>query len=234
MVDFGVLLGHIGDFHSLATNQLLTTPYLLTHSTHSLHSLTHQSGKWNDQTKDIENRAELEAPGTTLKYRPRSEEPHTSWRYGHPRTFKVHLIEHMTVADFTDAEGDWLLKATDRGFVYRMLELSGVKRVGYIKEEIYKYKFSVKGSTLATVPIEVRQANLQHVLGMEPSDALLLPVHVVFVLWDRLMLLPEQLENLWVSVGPTSFIFQPQKKSPKLLILSRHYPYIETSRVASF
>jgi len=100
------------------------------------------SGKWNEQTKDIENRTELSALGSTRKYRPREEEPKTSWRYGHPRSFKAHLTKHMTEEDFTDAEGNWLMKATDRGFVYRMLELSGASRVGYIENQVYKYKVS--------------------------------------------------------------------------------------------
>jgi len=37
---------------------------------------------------------------------------------------------------------------------------------------------------------------LGHVLALNPSDPLRLPMHVVFVLWDRILLLPEQLVNL--------------------------------------
>ena len=51
-------------------------------------------------------------------------------------------------------------------------------------------------STFATVPTEVRNAQRDHVLSRTPSAPVLLPLHVVLVLWKRLILLPKQLENI--------------------------------------
>ncbi|KAG5178649.1 nucleotide-diphospho-sugar transferase, partial [Tribonema minus] len=63
-----------------------------------------------------------------------------AWRYGHPRSFKAFLIGHLTEADFKHADGTWLTKGTDRGFILRFLELSGPARISFIRVPIYFYR----------------------------------------------------------------------------------------------
>ncbi|KAG5175755.1 nucleotide-diphospho-sugar transferase [Tribonema minus] len=63
-----------------------------------------------------------------------------AWRYGHPRTFKAFLINHLTDADFQQADGTWLTKGTDRGFILRFLELSGPSCIAYIRSPLYFYR----------------------------------------------------------------------------------------------
>ena len=149
------------------------------------------TGKYSEQMKAI--------PYSILSgqeaFRPRKDQP--SWRFGHTRTFKAHLLRHMSRKDFAYKDGTWLIKATDRGFVYRMLELSGVDRVAYITEELYKYKWSGTASTAASVPKEIKEAHLQHVKDLEPSTRLGLPIHIVIVCWSRVYLLKEQL--VWLQ-----------------------------------
>ncbi|CAB9497318.1 Glycosyl transferase [Seminavis robusta] len=144
-------------------------------------------GKYSEQTKGI--------PGKYLEggetWNPRKENP--SWRFGHTRTFKTHLLRRVTRKDFTFKDGSWLIKATDRGFVYRMLEVSGFDRVGYIEQAIYKYKWSASSSTQAQIPKEMRVAQLQHVVDMEPSKRVSLPIHVIIVCWGRVFMLKDQL-----------------------------------------
>lgn len=146
-------------------------------------------GRWQDQTKPLPI---LNGRGP---YMPRQELPQASWRYGHPRSFKVHLVKHFKKIDFQYSDGSWLLKATDRGFLYRVLELSGSSRIGYISQRIYKYKHNSHGSTLTTVPSDTKYKHLQYVLSLAPSAPLKLPVHVVLVLWKRILLLPDQLDQ---------------------------------------
>ena len=99
-------------------------------------------GKWSEQTHPLpEDVQKGQAPFT-----PRTD----TWRYGHPRTFKAHLIDHLERIDFTHSNGKWLTKASDRGYVYRMLELAGAPRVRYIPQKIYQYNYSPTTSTLAT------------------------------------------------------------------------------------
>jgi hypothetical protein len=147
-------------------------------------------GKYWDNTQDIPtNYREGKEP-----WNPRKESP--SWMFGHPRTFKAHLLQHVSRKDFTFRDGSWLIKATDRGFFYRMLEVAGVDRVGYIPEATYKYKWSATWSTFAQVPEEMQQAQLEHIVSLTPSKRVILPIHVVLVCWGRGFLLKDQLEWL--------------------------------------
>ena len=141
--------------------------------------------RWSKQVMDLP----VSGP-----FSPRDER---NWRYGHPRSFKAHLLPYISREDFMDANGSWLQKASDRGFIYRTLELSGQDRVGYIPETIYEYRYSETDSTLQTVPAEKRRASLDHVLhDMPHSEPLQLPIHVVLVLWKRIPLLRTQLDLL--------------------------------------
>jgi glycosyltransferase involved in cell wall biosynthesis len=150
---------------------------------------SHQ-GKYSEQTKDIPTTYhEGKEP-----WSPRRESP--SWRFGHPQTFKAHLLQHVSRKDFTFRDGSWLIKATDRGFFYRMLEVAGVDRVGYIPQAIYKYKWSATLSTSAQVPKEMQEAQLEHVVNLTPSKRVILPIHVVLVCWGRVYILKDQLEWL--------------------------------------
>lgn len=89
-------------------------------------------GKWGEQIVDLDPAIR----SGSRPFRPREQD----WLYGHPRTFKSHLLDHIEASDYQFQDGTWLLKGTDRGFVYRMLELSGQARVGYIPEKIYKVR----------------------------------------------------------------------------------------------
>jgi glycosyltransferase involved in cell wall biosynthesis len=115
------------------------------------------------------------------------------WLYGHPRTFKAHLLPHVNRTDFTYSDGSWLVKGTDRGFVYRMLELAGHDRVSYIDTPVYRYKYSSVTSTVATVALKVRKQQIQHLMTLTPSKRLDLPIHIVLLGWKRGYLLSHQL-----------------------------------------
>lgn len=149
------------------------------------------SGKYSDQTKAIPRSIQTGSEA----FQPRKDQP--TWRFGHTRTFKAHLLPHIGRRDFSFKDRSWLIKASDRGFVYRALELSGVDRVAFIPSALYKYKWSVSASTVAQVPKEMRVAQLEHVQSLEPSERIGLPFHVVLVCWGRTYLLKEQL--VWLQ-----------------------------------
>lgn len=145
-------------------------------------------GKWSDQTEPLP----IDVKSDVDKFTPRID----TWRYGHPRTFKVHLLNHIERIDFTHSNGRWLSKASDRGFVYKMLELSGVDHTSYIPQKIYKYNYSPKTSTLATVSKEMREAQTRHTQSLIPSSRLELPIHIILLTWQRIQLLEHQL--MWL------------------------------------
>ena len=146
-------------------------------------------GRWSEQIKDI--------PADIRSGKQQFQPRHQTWLYGHPRTFRAHLLDYVSRTEFTFSDGSWLKKGTDRGFVYKMLELSGVDRVGYIPNKIYKYKFSNTSSTFAKIPGSIRESHVKHAINLPASTRLDLPVHVILLVWKRLHLLPYQL--VWLS-----------------------------------
>jgi glycosyltransferase involved in cell wall biosynthesis len=185
--DIIVVMDGDDEFNTPKALQIINRKYLETSAWMTYGSY---QGKYSEQTKDIPTNYR-EGNET---WNPRKESP--SWRFGHPRTFKAHLLQHVSRKDFTFRDGSWLIKATDRGFFYRMSEVSGVDQVGYIPQAIYKYKWSAKSSTIALVPKEMQRAHLQHVVSLAPSTPVILPIHVVLVCWGRVYILKDQLEWL--------------------------------------
>ena len=148
------------------------------------------TGKWSDQIIDLSS--DIRQHHTP--FLPRKH----AWVYGHPRTFKTFLLDHITKDDFNHIDGTWLTKGTDRGFIYRMLELAGPSKIGYIATPIYTYNYSPKTSTLATTSKEKRLSQLTHIMETMPrSPKLTLPLHVVLMVWQRIHLLKYQL--MWLA-----------------------------------
>ena len=75
---------------------------------------------------------QYERSGTDL--RPRA----MKWVWGHPRSMKVELLKYLERKDFYDDEGSWAMKASERGLVYKMVELSGFDHTCFIQNKIYK------------------------------------------------------------------------------------------------
>ena len=146
-------------------------------------------GRWSEQIIDLPSNIRE----GTKKFKPRKQK----WVFGHPRSFKAHLLDHITPDDFKHSDGSWLIKGTDRGLIYRMLELSGPDRIGYIASKIYKYNYSPTTSTMATVNSEVRVAQIHHTKKMVSSVRLDLPIHVVLLAWQRIFLLKDQM--IWLQ-----------------------------------
>jgi len=146
-------------------------------------------GRWSEQAVDLSS----DLRSGKREFRPRAD----TWVYGYPRSFKAHLLDHLSSSDFKYADESWLIKGTDRGFVYRMLELSGPDRIGYVATKIYNYNYSSTTSTTATVGKELRAAQVLHTQQMKSSKPLSLPLHVVLLTWKRIYLLKKQL--IWLQ-----------------------------------
>jgi len=122
-------------------------------------------GKWSEQVTDLDPRLYSE----DVEWR------QTEWVYGHPRSFKVFLLDYVrsvtletpcckiystsihfsaytssahvySVEDFHKPDGTFLTKCSERGFLLRMFEVSGPKRVAYIADKIYYYRSTEKNT----------------------------------------------------------------------------------------
>ena len=105
--------------------------------------------------------------GTVL--RPRSMD----WVWGHPRSMLVDLLKYVSKEDFQDDEGSWAMKGSERGLVYKIVELSGFNHTCYIQDEIYDYITPAGGpKSLGDVTREKKMKILKHFASMVPSDPL--------------------------------------------------------------
>eukprot|EP00929_Paragymnodinium_shiwhaense_P086073 TRINITY_DN46560_c0_g1_i1.p1 TRINITY_DN46560_c0_g1~~TRINITY_DN46560_c0_g1_i1.p1 ORF type:complete len:701 (-),score=52.68 TRINITY_DN46560_c0_g1_i1:226-2328(-) len=96
------------------------------------------------------------------------------WVYTHPRSFLAKLFRHMSPADFQDDKGEWLFKTSDRGFVYRSIELSGPDRSCYLESQIYGYYTDRPGGHSTHDVSRGRKVELiEYVSSRTPSNRLL-------------------------------------------------------------
>ena len=73
-----------------------------------------------------------------------------SWRYCHPRMFRVFMIELFRASDFM-MDDVWLQKGTDRPLMYKVLEAAGAKHYTFVNTSVIQYTDSPK-ATLKTLP----------------------------------------------------------------------------------
>lgn len=95
-----------------------------------------------------------------------SENSHrkNEWSTSALRTFKKWLWDKIDPQDFLMPDGSWIKRATDRAFMYPLLEMAGKNRVRFISEILYLY--NVYGQQQPTNDIE--QEALQHILSKRP------------------------------------------------------------------
>lgn len=86
------------------------------------------------------------------------------WSTSALRTFKKWLWDKINFQDFLMPNGSWIKRATDRAFMYPLLEMAGKSRVRFIPEILYLY--NVYGQQRPTNDIE--QEALQHILNKKP------------------------------------------------------------------
>jgi glycosyltransferase involved in cell wall biosynthesis len=63
-----------------------------------------------------------------------------SFPFQHPRSCSIHLLKYFNKEDFKDHEGQWIQRGSDRQFIYKCIELSGIDRISFISEELYFYR----------------------------------------------------------------------------------------------
>ena len=96
----------------------------------------------------------------------------SKWVFTHPRTLKVALAARIKAKDFQDREGQWVKKATDVGFIYRMIELAGQRHACYIERDLYQYTAKTRPKSLDAVSKEQKAEYMDHFQNMEPSQPL--------------------------------------------------------------
>lgn len=86
------------------------------------------------------------------------------WSASQLRTFKKWLWDKIDPKDFLMPDGTWIKRATDRAFMYPMLEMAGKKHVRLIRDIIYYY--NIYGQQPKTHDIEMEA--LGYILSKHP------------------------------------------------------------------
>ena len=113
-------------------------------------------GKWADQVRAVTEEEFKNVRNST-------------WVYGHPRSFRVGLTQFLYDHDFKDTNGDYFVKASERGFMFRWLELAGYARTKYISDALVHYRWRNDNTVLST-PKRVKNALLKYISGLETSQ----------------------------------------------------------------
>jgi glycosyltransferase involved in cell wall biosynthesis len=90
------------------------------------------------------------------------------WSASHLRTFRKWLWNKINPDDFLMPDGKWIRKATDRAFMYPMLEMAGSKHVKFVKEVLYMYRLYNQQKAMHDIEMEC----LQYILGKQPYEKL--------------------------------------------------------------
>ena len=116
------------------------------------------------------------------------------WRYNHPRTFKLFLIQFLQKKDFL-YKGKWLTKGTDRPIVYNNLELSGIARVKFNDIVLYDYREHDQCS-YKTVNPNYKKEQILYLNHLSPKVPIVEDIHVIMCSWKRVCNLKSILTNL--------------------------------------
>uniref|UniRef100_A0A6C0ESP2 Glycosyltransferase 2-like domain-containing protein n=1 Tax=viral metagenome TaxID=1070528 RepID=A0A6C0ESP2_9ZZZZ len=116
------------------------------------------------------------------------------WLYNHIRTCKLGLLLNFKEDDFK-MHDKWLIKCTDRPFVYNIIEWSGFKKTRFINSIIYNY-IEHDNNSYKTIDNNTKQRHLTYVTNIEPKQMIIEDIHIVMCVYKRVFNLKIQLENL--------------------------------------
>ena len=90
------------------------------------------------------------------------------WSASALRTFKKWLWDLIDPKDFLMPDGSWIKRATDRSFMYPMLEMAGKQHVRFIQKVLYIYNIYGQQPPLH----DVEMGALKHILSKHPYKTL--------------------------------------------------------------
>ena len=110
--------------------------------------------------------------------------PDSKFLYQHPRSCNIYLLNYISADDFKDAEGLWLLRITDRQFIFKCIELAGIERVSIVKDILYNYR-THQGNIRNKIDNKYGNRVLKHISGIPQSRVLKEEIHIVMCCYKR-------------------------------------------------
>jgi glycosyltransferase involved in cell wall biosynthesis len=94
---------------------------------------------------------------------------HLTTRFNHPRTFRLHLYDRLTDADFQTDDGRWLTAGGDYLTMVPMMEMAGVRHIRFLDETLYYYN-AVNPESEYLVIADRGQETHEHLLRRPMKD----------------------------------------------------------------
>jgi hypothetical protein len=116
------------------------------------------------------------------------------WIYKHPRTCKLFLLTKFAEDDFK-MDNKWLIKGTDRPFVYNCIEWSGKSKCKFINKILYNY-VEHDYNTYKTISYENKLQHINYIINMQPKIEFIEDIHIVMCCWKRIHMLEEIIQNM--------------------------------------
>ena len=143
------------------------------------------------------------------------------FNFQHPRSCLCFLLDYMKEADFQDSEKQWLMRVTDRMFVFKLLELSGEKNVCNIKDSIYFYR-EHDDNVRNKVPKDYKKDIIKYISTTKPAERIKERINIVMCCYkrhDNLKEIIQAVDNQSVSNIITLHIINTNPEKDKWVFL---------------
>jgi hypothetical protein len=116
------------------------------------------------------------------------------WIYNHPRTCKLFLLTKFIENDFK-IKDKWLIKATDRVFVYNCIEWATKSKCKFINKILYNY-IEHDNNTYKIVNRVDKELSLNYIINQKQKDPIIEDIHIVMCCWKRIHMLEQIVQNM--------------------------------------
>jgi len=116
------------------------------------------------------------------------------WIYNHPRTCKLFLLTKFIENDFK-IKDKWLIKATDRVFVYNCIEWATKSKCKFINKILYNY-IEHDNNTYKIVNRVDKELSLNYIINQKQKDPIIEDIHIVMCCWKRIHILEQIVQNI--------------------------------------
>ena len=90
------------------------------------------------------------------------------WRGSHLKTFKYKLMKHFPKKYLKNSKKKWYDAASDIALMLPILELAGLKRVKFIRKEIYKWRMTSQAIYKDKTGYRLQQRNKKEIYAKKP------------------------------------------------------------------
>lgn len=156
-----------------ATNSALEIIFLKYLETKCWFTYGSAEGEYTNQVAPISN---------DIVFRLREKRP--TFQFVHPRSCLIFLLDYIDPSDFQDCNGGWLLRSTEKQFVYKCIEMAGYKRVYNIQHKLYIYR-AHPDNVRHKISNDYKLAIDDSINNRKPATSIVEKIHLIMCCYKR-------------------------------------------------